>query len=147
MNQLNIQFLDATLSEFYKVRSNFGTDSGYDLYCSEDVTVPPNSTATLDFKIRCSPLFQKVSGYYLYPRSSISKTPLMMANSVGIIDYGYRGNIMAKVYNTSSSVYEVKRGDRLFQLCLPTLEPFNVAFVAELDATERGEGGFGSTGK
>jgi len=147
MNHLNIKLLDATLSEFYKVRSNFSTDSGYDLYCSKDVSVPPKSTATLDFEIQCSPLFPKVSGYYLYPRSSISKTPLMMANSVGIIDYGYRGNIMAKVYNTSSSVYEVKRGDRLFQLCMPSLEPFNVAFVAELDATERGEGGFGSTGK
>jgi len=146
MSQLNIQFVDSTLSEFYKVRSNYGTDSGYDLYCSENVTVPPNSTATLDFKIKCSPQFPKVSGYYLYPRSSISKTPLMMANSVGIIDYGYRGNIMAKVFNTSSSAYEVKRGERLFQLCLASLEPFKVEFVASLDVTERGEGGFGSTG-
>jgi dUTP pyrophosphatase len=145
-NQINIQIIDPSLVEYYKERSNYNTDSGYDLYCSETVTVQPHSVGTLDFKIRCSPNFQRVSGYYLYPRSSISKTPLMMANSVGIIDYGYRGNIMAKVYNTSDQVYEVKKGERLFQLCMASLEPFNVAFVTELDKTERGEGGFGSTG-
>jgi dUTP pyrophosphatase len=145
-NQINIQFVDSSLTGYYKVRSNFNTDSGYDLYCPETIEVKPHSVGTLDFKIRCSPNFQKVSGYYLYPRSSISKTPLMMANSVGIIDYGYRGNIMAKVYNTSDQTYVVKEGERLFQLCMPSLEPFNVEFVTELDSTERGTGGFGSTG-
>jgi len=147
MNQLNIQLVDPSLVDYYKVRSNFNTDSGYDLYCPETVLVPPHSVGTLDFKIRCSPNFQKLSGYYLYPRSSISKTPLMMANSVGIIDYGYRGNIMAKVYNTSNEAYEVKKGEKLFQLCMPSLEPFSVSFVTELDSTERGTGGFGSTSK
>jgi len=147
MNQLNVQLVESSLSEFYKVRTNYNTDSGYDLYCPETVLVPPHSVGTLDFKIRCSPNFQKLSGYYLYPRSSISKTPLMMANSVGIIDYGYRGNIMAKVYNTSSETYEVKKGEKLFQLCMPSLEPFSVVFVTELDSTERGTGGFGSTSK
>ena len=145
-NQINIQFVDSSLAGYYKVRSNFNTDSGYDLYCPETIEVKPHSVGTLDFKIRCSPNFKKVSGYYLYPRSSISKTPLMMANSVGIIDYGYRGNIMAKVYNTSDQTYVVKEGERLFQLCMPSLEPFNVEFVTELDSTERGTGGFGSTG-
>ena len=146
-NQINLQFVDPTLVEFYKERSNYNTDSGYDLYCPETVQVSPHTVGTLDFKIRCSPNFQRVSGYYLYPRSSISKTPLMMANSVGIIDHGYRGNIMAKVYNTSDQVYEVKKGERLFQLCMPSLEPFSVVFVTELDSTERGTGGFGSTTK
>ena len=70
-----------------------------------------------------------------------------MANSVGIIDHGYRGNIMAKVLNTSNEPYQVKKGERLFQLCMPTLVPFGVRFVDQLDVTERGEGGFGSTGK
>ena len=145
-DNLNLLLVDPSLSEYYKARSNYNTDSGYDLYCSETVIIPPYSVGTLDFKVRCSPNFQKVSGYYLYPRSSISKTPLMMANSVGIIDYGYRGNIMAKVRNMSSEAYEVKKGERLFQLCMPSLEPFGVVFVDELDSTERGTGGFGSTG-
>ena len=140
---LNLLLVDPSLSEYYKARSNYNTDSGYDLYCPETVIIPPYSVGTLDFKIRCSPNFQKVSGYYLYPRSSISKTPLMVTNSVGIIDYGYRGNIMAKVFNVSSEAYEVKKGERLFQLCMPSLEPFGVVFVNELDIPEQGTGGFG----
>lgn len=148
MNTLNILLVDNSLTQYYHERINHGSDSGYDLYCPETVVIPANSVGTLDFKVRCSPKFLNgISGYYLYPRSSISKTPLIMANSVGIIDHGYRGNIMAKVFNTSNQSYEVKAGERLFQLCMPTLVPFNVRFVEELDTTERGEGGFGSTGK
>ena len=144
MNQINLQFVDSSLLEYYKERSNYNTDSGYDLYCPETVLVQPHSVGTLDFKIRCSPNFQKVSGYYLYPRSSISKTPLMMANSVGIIDHGYRGNIMAYfdvIKNDNVEVYQ-----RLVQICAPDLGPFKVELVDSLDQTERGEGGFGSTG-
>lgn len=150
---LNIKLLDSDLAQFYSDRKNHGTDSGYDLYCPKDISIPAHSVGTIDFKIACSPQFKRsdnfnlISGYYLYPRSSISKTPLMMANSVGIIDHGYRGNIMAKVYNTSDELVVVKKGERLFQLCMPTLEPFTVSFVEELDETERGTGGFGSTGK
>jgi dUTP pyrophosphatase len=70
-----------------------------------------------------------------------------MSNSRGIIDHSYRGNIMAKVDNRSNEPFEIKAGERLFQLLMPTLEPFNVRFVNELDETERGSGGFGSTGK
>jgi len=146
MNTLNI-CPEESVFEFYTNKSNYNTDSGFDLYCPDAVLISPRSIATIDFKIQCSPNFEKVSGYYLYPRSSISKTPLMMANSVGIIDHGYRGNIMAKVFNTSDVPYQINRGDRLFQICMPTLQPFNVSFVNALDSTERGAGGFGSTGK
>jgi dUTP pyrophosphatase len=150
---LNIKLHDASLSDFYQERKNYQNDSGYDLYCPEEIIVPPNSVGTLDFKLSCSPEFKDefshkiISGYYLYPRSSISKTPLIMANSIGIIDHGYRGNIMAKVFNTSKDPYVVKQGERLFQLCMSTLQPFTVNFVDQLDSTLRGSGGFGSTGK
>ena len=147
-NTINIQLIDKSLAEYYTERNNHKTDSGYDLYCPETIIVPPNALGhTIDFQIRCSPQFEKISGYSLEPRSSISKTPLRMSNSRGIIDHDYRGNIMAKVFNTSSQEYTVKAGERLFQICLPTLVPFQVAFVDKLDVTERGEGGFGSTGK
>jgi len=146
MNSLNV-CPDESVFEFYSQKLNYNTDSGFDLFCPDSLLISPRSTGTIDFKIQCSPNFQKVSGYYLYPRSSISKTPLMMANSVGIIDATYRGNIMAKVFNTSDVPYQINRGDRLFQICMPTLEPCEVSFVNALDATERGAGGFGSTGK
>jgi dUTP pyrophosphatase len=92
-------------------------------------------------------------GYYVYPRSSISKTPLMLANHVGIIDSGYRGNMMAALRKlpTSENVaesYKVEKHTRLFQICHPTLCPVFVVLVpeSELNSSERGTGGFGSTG-
>jgi dUTP pyrophosphatase len=89
-----------------------------------------------------------VSAFYIYPRSSISKTPLMLANHVGIIDTGYRGNLIAAVRCLSPN-YTIESGTRLFQICDPTLCPIHVVMVdseTDLTPTERGEGGFGSTG-
>lgn len=89
------------------------------------------------------------TGFYLYPRSSISKTPLMLANHTGIIDAGYRGNMIAAVRSLSKQEYTVEKGTRLFQIVSPTLCPVYVVIVpeAELTSTERGSGGFGSTGQ
>jgi dUTP pyrophosphatase len=84
------------------------------------------------------------SAFYLYPRSSISSTPLRLANSVGIIDSGYRGEI--KACFDSMDTYSVKKNQRLVQLCTPTLEPMYVLVVNALTETARGQGGFGSTG-
>jgi deoxycytidine triphosphate deaminase len=94
-----------------------------------------------------SSYFQCVS-YYLYPRSSLSKTPLILANGTGIIDSGYRGHIMAKVHNLKSNLVCLNEGDKYFQLCAPGLKPFTVQFVSRvtlLTESERGTGGFGST--
>jgi len=89
-------------------------------------------------------------GYYVYPRSSISKNPLMLANHVGIIDSGYRGNLIAAVRKLPNDqpTYLVEKHTRLFQICHPTLCPIFVVLVpeSELNSSERGEGGFGSTG-
>lgn len=86
--------------------------------------------------------------YYVYPRSSISKTPLRLANSVGIIDAGYRGELIAVFDNTSNKVFELEPYTRLVQACCPNLEPFGVKMVVnDFENTKRGEGGFGSTGR
>lgn len=95
--------------------------------------------------------------YYLYPRSSISKTPLRLSNSVGIIDSGYRGNIIAKVDNYGAInwvhgyEYILNTFERLFQICSGDLKPFDeIKIMDSLDdymETNRGTGGFGSTGK
>ena len=90
------------------------------------------------------------SGYYVYPRSSISKTPLLLANHVGIIDSGYRGNLIAALRKlpTDNTIYTVEKHTRLFQVCHSSLCPVFVVLVteSELNSSERGEGGFGSTG-
>ena len=89
------------------------------------------------------------SPYYLYARSSIYKTNFCLANNVGIIDAGYRGNVCAALHNTVSNSYsQVKMGTRMTQICMPDLSPnFHVRLVKKLTSTSRGEGGFGSTGE
>ena len=88
------------------------------------------------------------TGYYAYPRSSVSKTPLRLANSVGIIDSGYRGNLMGAFdcHLPAGEKYTANSGVRLVQICAPDLMPFLVKVVDKLDDTTRGAGGFGSTG-
>jgi len=87
----------------------------------------------------------------LYPRSSISKTQLLLANSVGVIDSGYRGEIMLKFRNVSGFLIDVKPaspkiGDRVGQLMIVPHPKIEFVEVNELDDSERGAGGFGSTG-
>jgi dUTPase len=102
------------------------------------------------------------TGFYLYPRSSISKTRMRLANSVGIIDAGYRGDLIAAVdtiglfgstdiwHIWKETLSPIKKYDRYFQVCAPDLSPFLVHIVdteEELSPpTTRGHGGFGSTG-
>ncbi len=87
----------------------------------------------------------------VFPRSSIRKTDLSLSNSVGIIDSGYRGEIQAtfnqKSLSSKSGSFLYGVGDRICQIMIiphPTIE---FQEVEELTNTERGEGGFGSTGK
>ena len=74
----------------------------------------------------------------------------MLANSVGIIDSGYRGQLIGAFRNIGSSEpYTVEKYSRLLQICAPDLRPIYVELVTEnfFDQTDRGSGGFGSTGK
>ena len=70
-----------------------------------------------------------------------------MANTPGTIDSDYRGEICVLLHNLGDSVFEVARGDRIAQLVLAPVTQANVIEVDELDETERGAGGFGSTGR
>lgn len=139
------------LRELYEqqIRTCRREDAGFDLFTSKDIVVPAGGTAIITFEISCCvgkpPDYE---AYCLYPRSSISKTPLMMTNSVGIIDKGYRGLIMAPVRNFSTSDYLVERGTRLFQLTRGDLKCFDdFVLTSSLPESERGTDGFGSTGK
>ena len=140
------------LKEYYSSNSVKGSlySSGLDLVCPKDLIIPKKS---LGFKIKFNVACQinmhvaaSQHGYWLMPRSSISKTPLRMSNSLGLIDFDYTGEIMAKVDNLSDEDYIVKKGSKLFQICMPHLKPFTFNIVDELEETERGSGGFGSSG-
>ena len=139
-------------------KNNMFKDSGFDVYTpAENVIIQSGETKRLDMKIQCA-AFKVVcngdncikipTGFHMYPRSSISKTPLRLANNVGIIDSGYRGNLMGAFDNIKDMEWRQESCDyqRLVQICMPDLSPFTIEMVDELSSTERGSGGFGSTG-
>jgi dUTP pyrophosphatase len=151
MIDLRIKILDddSNLYPFYNDWDpNHDGDSGLDLYCPDQIIIKSGETHLIKMGIACEMTDEYLPiSYMLVPRSSISKTPLRMANSIGIIDAGYRGEIMAAVDNRGDKDYMIVSGQRLFQIVHPTLCPFNVGVVDELSETDRGMGGFGSTGK
>jgi dUTP pyrophosphatase len=86
----------------------------------------------------------------IFPRSSVRKTRLMLSNCVGVVDSGYRGELQAtfnKINNDSVSENDYKVGDRIAQIMIIPHPPIEFEEADELSDTERGEGGFGSTGK
>jgi dUTP pyrophosphatase len=125
-------------------------DAGVDAFCESDVSAEAGETGKISMGCRAA-VYDKerktFRAYWLLPRSSISKTPLRMANSVGLIDAGYRGVLLGVVDFKSN--YTAKKGERYFQITAPDLLPFvEVHIVDEIPGgnTMRGEGGFGSTG-
>lgn len=150
--QLNIEICNDKYLEYYTnlVKQYHEGDSGLDLF-SEAIHVKVFEVGTVDFGIRCEMIDTNTNlytSYYLAPRSSISNTDFQMANSIGIIDAGYRGNIMAKVraFGTADSVKELGQG-RWFQIVAPDLKPLSINIVDKVSTTSRGTGGFGSTNK
>ena len=81
----------------------------------------------------------------LFPRSSVSKTGLSLRNSVGVVDSGYRGEVILKFAgNSNQPIYEI--GDRVGQIIILPYPQIEFQMVEELEETSRGSGGFGSTG-
>jgi len=125
-------------------------NSGFDLFVPETTEVDSIKPKMISMDVKCEMLnSENVScGYFMFPRSSISKTPLMLANHTGIIDSGYRGSLIGAFRNLFSEPYRVEKHTRLLQVCHPSLCPVYVVLVKEddLSTTSRGEGGFGSSG-
>jgi dUTPase len=224
-------YYEEAIEKFNSKLNEKHRDSGFDLYVPKHFTnidYKENQPIVVDHQVSCA-LYDDNGvplPYYMYPRSSISKSPFRLANQVGIIDSGYRGHLIAKVdcicgeaydhgesetvgmgyikndnemsasgsikqnkkknkgkkrlfgkkveedkvvesnkgFNVEnnlfirtikanrvgkySNFYEGQVGSRMFQLCAYNMLPFSsVELVDELDDTERGSGGFGSTGK
>lgn len=169
---LKIAFDGTSVSDFYKrqyhdhiekhnaeMASAGFPNSGFDLFVlNEHVFTPELRSTFIDHGIKTEMLYYdsavktfEPAAFFLAPRSSISKTPLIMSNHMGIIDSGYRGNLLAAVKFLPAPhelEYQLKSNTRLFQVCHPTLCPIYVVVVteSELSTTARGAGGFGSTG-
>lgn len=118
------------------------TDVGYDLYTPESFVVNPHSAVIVDTGVHIQ-LFDNVAGI-IKSRSGMHKRGLQ---TEGVIDPGYTGQIKVRITNHSDSIQICEAGDRIAQMLLvPVICPeFEV--VESLDETERGDGGFGSTGR
>lgn len=144
--KLFIKSLNEIARRFYADHGHFHPgDAGLDLFVLEDQTFEAGETQAIHFGIQCEP--EDGQAYLLIPRSSISKTPLRMANSIGLIDGGYRGEIIAMVDNIKDTSYTAQQGERLFQLVALDGSPIAYELRDEISDTSRGAGGFGSTGR
>jgi dUTP pyrophosphatase len=139
--------------KFKKLHENaklpsFGTEhsAGFDFFCIEDLTIKPKETLI----VKTGLSVEIPNGYFMsiVPRSSTGiKTPLRLANSVGIIDSDYRGELGLIFTNTNEIDFIVKKGDRLAQGYISEKIQMEIEEVKDLSETQRGDGGFGSTGK
>lgn len=123
------------------------TDAAADLYAREDQIIPAHSYGNM---IKTGVKIQLPEGWLamILPRSSMGvKTPLRLSNSVGLIDSGYRGELGVIYDNTSDNDYSITAGDRIAQLLVMPSYRFQAKVVDILTSSDRGEGGFGASGK
>lgn len=120
-----------------------GTDAGLDLYARETQVVPAKESAKFDTGVHIE-LPPNTAGFL---KSKSGLNVKYGITSEGVIDAGYTGSIVVKLYNNSGYDYTVNKGDKITQLViLPILTP-ELELVDSLDDTERGTGGFGSSGR
>jgi dUTP pyrophosphatase len=127
--------------------------AGWDIYAlslteqnrHNKILVPPHSTQL----IRTGWNVEPPPGYILMicSRSGLAKNSIFVANAPGIVDSDYRGEVRVLLFNGSFSSYYVQHDDRVAQMLVVPIMPSSVAEVTELSTTERGEAGFGSTGR
>jgi dUTP pyrophosphatase len=138
--------VDSYMAKPYEQR-----DAGLDTFCNTSIVGKPGATEKLDLATRAAaydPQRGMFRAFLLMPRSSISKTPMRMANSVGLIDAGYRGILLGAV--DFQQEFTAGAGERYFQIVGADLLPWKAIHIVEEipgGATLRGEGGFGSTGR
>jgi dUTP pyrophosphatase len=138
-------------AEFYTAGPVVSDNAGFDLFVPEDCVIPPGEMkfVSMDLKAVVSE-GGATAHYWLVPRSSISKTGLVLANSIGVIDRSYRGSLMGAFWNMSKVDVVLTRGQRLLQIVSRDMTSFSAVEIVsaeELGVTARGEGGFGSTGR
>lgn len=125
------------------------SDAGLDL-TTIGITIEPNECGQTVVVYHTGLAVEIPEGYVglLFPRSSIAKKSMFLTNSVGVIDSGYRGEILAKMHITTDAQPAIyKAGERFLQMIVMPIPEVNVVEATELSETERGEGGYGSSDK
>ena len=120
-------------------------DAGMDVFSCEDVEIKPGERKLISTGLG----FELPDGFEIQvrPKSGLSlKHGIMNLNTPGTLDPGYRGELKVILYNSDNEKYNIKKGDKIAQLVLARFETAEIEEVDELNDSERGEGGFGSTG-
>lgn len=156
-NELKKKYIESINERHLKmVNDKNHIDAGFDLFSPEQKIFSSSQVNKLDYQIICNAKIIQTNGisyntgFYMYPRSSISKSKIRLANNVGIIDAGYRGHLMGMFDVIYDNEITINKLDRHVQICAPGLIPIIIEMVEtreELgEETSRGQGGFGSTG-
>lgn len=126
------------------VRAHPG-DAGADLFSVDAVTIPGGERRDVGTGIAIA--VPEGYGGFVQPRSGLAfRHGIMVVNSPGLIDSGYRGEVRVCLYNSGSEPFTIEPGDRIAQLVVKSVEEPDFFKVESLGGTERGEGGFGSSG-
>lgn len=139
-------------TDYLKNKSSIiSKSSGFDLIVPNDIVVYDSNILKIDFEISICITDNDDNNYasLLYPRSSLSLSPLRLANSVGVIDMDYIGNIKGifDIIPNTKFPFTIQKGTRLVQICLSNLDVFNVKMIfGKQEETTRNCNGFGSTG-
>lgn len=121
------------------------TDAGLDLYSAETVIIKAGSQGVVNTGI--SVAIPEGAAGFVFIRSSVGfKRNSTLSNSVGVIDSAYRGAIKVAITNHSNIDFEVRKGDRVAQIVIIPVLALNPISVNDLPSTDRGVGGFGSSG-
>lgn len=140
--EVQVKYIDSYLPELEKKDG----DCGYDLRCvlQDPVSLDPNETLVVPTGVSIA--MPDGVGGFVFPRSGLGCKGLVLRNLTGVIDSSYRGEIKVCLWNTSSSRMTIEPYDRIAQLVfMPYLTP-NLVTVDRLPDSDRGDGGFGSTG-
>ena len=155
-NVLNDMYINSALAHNAQMHNSDYPDAGFDLFTPVETICSSQNVNKFNFSVSCSARMVcengKIynTGFFMIPRSSLSGTPLRLANSVGVIDSGYRGNLIGK-FDCLGLDHVVQQYDKLLQIVAPGMVPIYATIVNSTDelggVTERGSGGFGSTGR
>lgn len=118
-------------------------DAGYDLYCLEPMYLYPN----IPTKIQTGIALHIPNGHVglIWDRSGLSSKGIKVFG--GVIDSGYRGEIMVCLTNLWHNGYQIQKNDKIAQILIQKVAKCDIIEVTELDVSERGESGFGSSGR
>ena len=125
---------------------NNASDTGYDVFCVEDKLIPARGSAVVDVGLKFA-YIPKLYWIKVEGRSGLGFKHGILPHP-GIIDNGYRSDAGIKLYNLTDTAYQIKKGDRIAQFVLyPLLHAASVRFADKAAESDRGENGFGSSGK